>query len=338
VPNGFDKHRPLYRIALSDAPGNEFYVSSMTGEVVLATTRHQRIWNYVGSVAHWIYPTMLRSNASAWSKTVWALSLVALIAAVTGVVLGIARLQASRRGLETPFRGWHAWHHILGLFSATFVLSFMFSGWLSMDSGLLFSSGRLSAAEMAGIAQTPDWQQLTGDQRPASAQAREVEWFALDNSLYRRERTGTDAQSILALNPSVGVSHSFLTDGEIDAFVRQIASGCAAPVVVATDDDYPETSAFPGAPVYRSVCGDVWYDVDGATGALIERLDSSRRSYRWLYTALHTLNFPALNVRPTLRSALITGLCAIGFLFSITGAVIGWRRLRMQFSPQRRPI
>ena len=55
-------------------------------------------------------------------------------------------------------------------------------------------------------------------------------------------------------------------------------------------------------------------------------------------TALHTLNFPALNVRPTLRSALITGLCSIGFLFSITGAVIGWRRLRMQLSPQRRPI
>jgi hypothetical protein len=331
VPNGFDKHRPLYRIALNDGPRNELYVSSTTGEVVLATTRHERIWNYVGSVAHWIYPTILRSNASAWSKTVWALSLVALIAAITGVVLGIIRLQVSRRRLETPFRGWHAWHHILGLFSATFVLSFIFSGWLSMDSGLLFSSGRLSVAEQAGFAKAPDWGILTSDQHPVSAQAREVEWFALGKSLYRRERTGADAQSVIALNPPAGIAHPFLTAGEIDLFVRQIAPGCSAPVVVAADDNYPETSALPGGPVYRAVCGDVWYDLDGATGALIERLDSSRRRYRWLYAGLHTLNFPALNVRPKLRSVLIVGLCAIGFVFSITGAVIGWRRLRSQF-------
>jgi hypothetical protein len=332
VPNGFDKYRPLYRIALNDTPGTELYVSSTTGEVVLAITRHERVWNYVGSVAHWIYPTILRSNAAAWSKTVWTLSLVALIAAVSGVVLGIIGLQVSRRGLQTPFRGWHAWHHVLGLFSATFVLSFIFSGWLSMDSGLLFSSGRLSPAETAGMAQTPDWGVLARDQHPVSAQAREVEWFVLGQRLYRRERTGANAQSIVALNPAAGISHPFLTAGEIDLLVRQIASGCAAPVVVASDDKYPETSALLDAPVYRSVCGDVWYDLDGATGALIERLDPSRRSYRWLYAGLHTLNFPALTVRPVLRSVLIVGLCTIGFLFSITGAVIGWRRLRSQFS------
>jgi cytochrome b subunit of formate dehydrogenase len=338
VPNGFDKHRPLYRIALNDAPGTELYVSSTTGEVVLATTRHERIWNYAGSVAHWIYPTILRSNTPVWSKTVWTLSLVALIAAITGVVLGIVRLQLSRRGLETPFRGWHAWHHILGLFSATFVLSFIFSGWLSMDSGQLFSSSRLSASERAAAAQEPDWRALARDQRLVSVQAREVEWFAFGERLYRRERTGADAQSILALGSPTQVSHPFLTAGEIDAFVRQIAPGCAAPVVVAAGDNYPEASVLADAPVYRSVCGDVWYDLDGATGALIQRLDSSRRGYRWLYTGLHTLNFPALAARPMLRSMLITGLCAIGFLFSITGAVIGWRRLRLQLSPRDQPI
>jgi hypothetical protein len=338
VPNGFDKHRPLYRIALNDAPGTELYVSSTTGEVVLATTRHERIWNYAGSVAHWIYPTILRSNTPVWSKTVWTLSLAALIAAITGVVLGIVRLQLSRRGLETPFRGWHAWHHILGLFSATFVLSFIFSGWLSMDSGQLFSSSRLSASERAAVAQEPDWRALARDQRLVSVQAREVEWFAFGERLYRRERTGADAQSILALGSPTQVSHPFLTAGEIDAFVRQIAPGCAAPVVVAAGDNYPEASVLADAPVYRSVCGDVWYDLDGATGALIQRLDSSRRGYRWLYSGLHTLNFPALAARPMLRSMLITGLCAIGFLFSITGAVIGWRRLRLQLSPRDQPI
>ena len=42
------------------------------------------------------------------------------------------------------------------------------------------------------------------------------------------------------------------------------AADCAAPVIVgARDDNYPVTSLVPGAPVYRSVCGDVWFHVDG---------------------------------------------------------------------------
>lgn len=35
---------------------------------------------------------------------------------------------------------------------------------------------------------------------------------------------------------------------------------------------------------------------------------------------------------PMLRDGLIVGLCALGFVFSITGIVIGWRRLRLSFA------
>ena len=48
VPNGYDDHRPLYRIALNDPAATELYVSSATGEVVLGTTRFERVWNYLG--------------------------------------------------------------------------------------------------------------------------------------------------------------------------------------------------------------------------------------------------------------------------------------------------
>ena len=77
VPNSFDRYRPLYRVALNDSRGTELYVASTTGEVVLATTRHERVWNYVGSVAHWIYPTVLRRHATVWNQLVWTLSLIA---------------------------------------------------------------------------------------------------------------------------------------------------------------------------------------------------------------------------------------------------------------------
>jgi hypothetical protein len=35
---------------------------------------------------------------------------------------------------------------------------------------------------------------------------------------------------------------------------------------------------------------------------------------------------------------LIVVLCALGFLFSVTGAIIGWRRLRWQFGVRGEPI
>jgi len=104
--------------------------------------------------------------------------------------------------------------------------------------------------------------------------------------------------------------------------------------VVGAEDDYPAASSITDAPVYRSICGEVWFQIDGGTGAVLERLDASRRAYRWAYTALHTLDFPILFAHPALRSGLIVLLCAIGFVFSLTGAVIGWRRLRFHFPSQ----
>jgi hypothetical protein len=337
VPNGYDEHRPLYRMALNDPSGAELYVSSSTGEVVLGTTHYQRAWNYPGSVVHWIYPTVLRSNWAAWDKVVWTLSLVALVAAVTGTVLGVIRLRVSRRGLGSPFRGWHAWHHILGLFTATFVVTWIFSGWLSMDHGLLFSRGRLSDTEAATIARTPDWNGVAGDANSIPGSAKEVEWFAFGERFYKRERTGVDSQSIAAIGADPRhpqPSRSYLSAEEVDSLIRRVASNCVAPVVVGAGDHYPVASLISGAPVYRSVCGDVWFQVDGATGRVMERLDSSRRAYRWAYTALHTLDFPILFAHPGMRSMLIVVLCAIGFLFSVTGAVIGWRRLRFHFPSQ----
>ena len=84
----------------------------------------------------------------------------------------------------------------------------------------------------------------------------------------------------------------------------------------------------PDAPVYRSVCSQVWFHLDGANGAMLEKLDPSRRAYRWAYSALHTLDFPALSGRPLLRTVLIVTLCGFGLVFSLTTIVIGWRRLR----------
>jgi hypothetical protein len=124
---------------------------------------------------------------------------------------------------------------------------------------------------------------------------------------------------------------AFLDDQDVLSMTLRLATGCGAASVVADNDDYPAQSNVPGAPVYRSRCGDLWFDIDGADGRVLQRLDASRRAYRWFYGALHTLDFPVLMVHPRLRDVLIVGLCALGLVFSVTGIVVGWRRLRATF-------
>jgi len=134
VAGNFDSDRPLYRIAVNDAAGSEIYVSSAKGDVVLLTTRSMRLANYFGSIAHWIYPTVLRRHGKAWSALIWWLSLAATISASIGVIIGIVRLSGT-----TAYRGLQRAHHTFGLIFAPFILSWIFSGFLSVDDGWLFS-------------------------------------------------------------------------------------------------------------------------------------------------------------------------------------------------------
>ncbi|MCK1679864.1 PepSY domain-containing protein [Bradyrhizobium sp. 147] len=330
VPNGFDRHRPLFRVALGVAAGTEVYVSSLTGEIVLDTTRRERGWNLVGSVLHWIYPTVLRSNWALWDRLVWSLSLLALIAAVLGAVLGIVRIRIGKRQISSPYRGWHALHHLIGLAATVFVLTWICSGWLSMDHGRLFSRGQLTPTEAGLVNAAPDWRDASSlDGWPISSLAREAEWFAFNGNVYRRDRVALGRQTLIRRGdgPRDGPA-GFLDVHEIQGLTGRFADGCAPPSVLPDNDDYPARSMMPGAPVYRSFCGEDWFDVDGADGGVLQRLDPSRRAYRWLYGALHTLDFPVLLSHPRLRDVVTVGLCALGLVFSLTGIVIGWRRLR----------
>jgi hypothetical protein len=329
VPNGFDGHRPLFRAALDDAAGTEIYVSSVTGEIVLDTTRRERWWNLVGSVVHWIYPPILRRHWVLWDRVVWSLSLLSAIAAALGAVLGIVRIRLRSGRSISPYRGWHALHHLIGLASTIFVLTWIFSGWLSMDHGLLFSRGQLTTAEAAVAEPSLDQSALSSaGVEQISPAAREIEWFAFDKQIYRRDRIAIDRQ--ILSRPGDATPHAqseILIPHDVEKMTTRLAMGCGSSSIVAAGDAYAAFSRMAGAPVYRSICGDVWFDIDGASGMVLQRLDSSRRAYRWFYSGLHTLDFPVLLSHPLMRTVLIVGLCGLGLLFSITGIIIGWRRL-----------
>jgi hypothetical protein len=141
VAGVFNVDRPLKRITLNDVVGTEIYISAASGNVVLTTTRNERLLNYPGSIAHWLYPTELRHHAKAWSSMMWWLSLLATIGAALGVFLGLVRLFTG-----PVYRGLQRWHHICGLIAAPFLLCWIFSGFLSMNDGLFAGSDQVFLA------------------------------------------------------------------------------------------------------------------------------------------------------------------------------------------------
>ena len=134
VAGDYNADRPLDRIALNDAAGTEIYVASKSGEIVLTTTRNQRLANYAGSIPHWLYPTELRHHRDVWTAVMWWLSLLATLGAIIGVIIGIISL-----GRDPAYQGLQRWHHITGLVFAPFLLAWIFSGFVSMDDGKLFA-------------------------------------------------------------------------------------------------------------------------------------------------------------------------------------------------------
>jgi hypothetical protein len=309
VSGDYDSDRPLYRISLNDDPGTDLYVSSSTGDIAVVTTRQMRLLNYVGSIAHWIYPTALRHHGQAWSA--------------------LTQLGRSSRRAASSHRGLQAWHYRCGLVCAPFILSWIFSGWLSMDNGMLFSANAIRAGALA-IADSSGWHKLRSDEvQRLPAGLTEIEWFAFDGRIYRRARDSAGGQRLVQVAPDEDASappRTLLQPDEMNAIARRLGGDCSNASVAADDAYEPARTA--SEPIFRITCGDIWFDIDGATGALVNRLDPSRRAWRWLFGGLHTLDFSWLRQREWLRSTLIVVLCGCGFVFSLTGVVLGWRRVR----------
>ena len=337
VHNRFDPLRPFFRIEARDAIGTELYLSARTGELVQRTLGTERAWNWAGAVLHWVYFTPLRSSFSAWDTTVWLLSFVAMLVAIAGTILGIIRtvaaLRQARRSLSF-FRGrWMRWHHISGLFVSPIILVWIFSGWLSMDHGRLFSRGQATPTQLAAFHGRPLSQSLAG----------------INVSMLRTLPVAAEiafdvigGEPVIIVSDPTGSIRTF--DGEARAIspVTLLASakrGVAAAwpkaqigsvSSVKPTDIFALAEGWPQATIALTLVGkdapSIY--VDSRDGRLLTVMTASRAEYAWLYYTLHTLNFPALSSRPLLRRILIVALLLFGFIFSMTGCVIGIERLR----------
>lgn len=337
VHQQFDRWRPLYRVRLADAPKTELYVSAATGEVVQRTEGLERAANWVGSVIHWVYFVPLRRSFAAWDWTVWILSLVGVASVTAGVWLGVtrsAKKMRSKRPALSPYRGLLRWHHVIGLSVGAFVLFWIVSGWLSMDHGRLFSEGEAtpSAARSYQGSGAPAVSSLApADLQPLAKGASEIE-FARVNGCEVAAARGAAGSQVLANCPTGRVRAP-----EVPRPLIQAAIGAAWPAerltaltAVSADSPYAKAEGLNDGVLEARLEGPrtLRLFIDPVSGRLLVVMDRSREAYAWVYYMLHTYNYPGLSTRPVLRIAILLVPLTLGFVFSMTGVLVGIRRLR----------
>ena len=328
VHHRFDPYRPLYLIKLADTDETNLYVSSITGEFVQRTTSSQRFWNYIGSVPHWIYPTLLRKNWTLWDVVVWWLSLFATVCALLGLYLGIRhwlKIRSSSSSIISPFRGLMKWHHIMGLFGGLIIISWIFSGWLSMDHGRIFSTPSPTLEQVRALngglfGEVSSTISISDLAKYTRAKELTLHAFGGEPLLVARDEKGIiDAPVLKPSNVVEVVSEAFP-----EVSVRNWS-------VVPKNDTYTDLreGSLPlgSIRVELSDHNQTWIHIDNRSGEILSVIDRSRRVYRWLYNGLHSFDIPGLADSGPFRSILMLVLLLAGFVASLTGVVLGIKRI-----------
>jgi hypothetical protein len=343
VHDRFDPYRPFFRVELGDEDRTHIYISAKTTEVLQKTNRQQRVWNYFGAVVHWIYPTIIRKDWALWDQLVWWVSLFGILGVIAGMILGVkhsvAGWKLGSRGIASPFSGWLAWHHKIGFIFGVFVLLWIFSGWLSMDHGRLFSIPDPTAkqeADVRGISLSSALSRIRQEHLVEFPDIKEFEISALANQAILIAKSDK-ASDLLLLVPDLNPNRENLISAARSAVSRAWPSKTIKESYMVTADDvygHLREGSLPESTL-RIVLADIdetWIHINLDDGQIISVMDKSRRMYRWLFNGIHSLDLPGLVNRRPLWDVLMVVLMIIGFTFSLTGLVIAYKKLARMFA------
>jgi hypothetical protein len=338
-----DVHRPLHRIDMDDPARTRLYVSSATGAVVLDATRNERAWNYAGAWIHWLYP--LRGNALDrwWHDVVVWLSVAGVVLALTGTVVGILRWRFSRpyaTGSRSPYReSMMRWHHISGLLFAAITITWIFSGLMSMNPWKLFTSTAAPLAANAYAGPPADAPLATPRDLIAALPSapRELLWTRAAGRDVALARSTAGAPRVLSATDAVPTT--FAESDLREAATRLLPGAKVREVQVLTQYDFyyyaRDAHAMLGhvekpLPVWRVIYDNpqaTWVYLDPTTSQIVGRQDRSNRVSRWLFSFLHSWDWTGLLSRRPIWDVLLIVLSLGGAALSLTGVVLGWRRL-----------
>ena len=328
--------------------GEQVYVSQVIGEVVQYTTTSSRLGAYLGPIPHWFYFTPLRKHGAAWSRVVIWSSAIGSVAALLGVIVGLW-MYSPRKAYRyngaparLPYRGQKRWHAVLGLIFGLGAVTWAFSGMLSMDP---FPSRTGGDSEARGVDRADIRAVFRGDVRIDAYAARHPR-AALEQlgaqAVKELELTSFDGEPIYLATLGRGDTRIVPMDGpprtgfEPDAIIGAItkaagAGGVAEVRLLHQYDAYyldrRRERPLPVVMVRLQDPDESRYYIDPRTARIVGSYDTQAWVTRWIYHALHSLDFPWLyNYRPLWDVVVITFMLG-GTALGITSLLLAWRVL-----------
>lgn len=337
------KEFPVYHFSLNDGEGSELYLSSRTGRALQLTSRESRFWAWVGAIPHWIYITKLRATGrQPWTDTVLWLSGFGILMVLCGIIVGLRSLWKARKrkgvGLSPYVKPLFRWHHLFGLFFGVFVLTWIFSGFMSLADApqLLWPvHEEHTARQLYADSLKADRYRLDINRVLAADDVRRVEWMEIGQHPYYRVWTADDEYLVDATDT---VPHRVeLDEADCRKAVQQAHHASAqvtAKMMNHHDNYYISQKRSMSFPVCRVTVNDAdcsTYYINPKTGDC-RYYNNNRRAGKWMYTGLHALNVPFFVAHPMLRLGIMWFLMLGGTVVSATGLFLAVRYLRRKMN------
>jgi len=334
------KEFPIYKFHFNDPEKHQLYISSVSGEVLQFTNQKSRFWAWLGAIPHWVYFTRLRQDASLWINTVIWLSGIGCIMCIAGIWWGIrdVRLARKRKKGITPYtKKWYKWHHVTGFVFGLFVLTFTFSGMMSLAEVPKWLSSPKSEVNVRQVFQqkTPSPQDYPLDYRQVIAAypntIKQLEWGSFNDYPFYTLQTGSEKPIVIDASAS-DIRPLDLTETYIRRSIEDV-HGAQADIKInlltAYDFYYVSRKRNLDLPVWKVSVKDVdnsCYYINPATGSY-RYINNTSRWRHWMYPALHSYSIPGLANNPVLWNIVMWGTMLGGTIVSFTGVWLGIRYL-----------
>lgn len=331
---------PIYKFHFADPERHELYISSQSGEVLQYTDKDSRFWAWIGAIPHWVYFTSLRQDAELWIKVVVWLSGIGCVMCIAGIYMGIRdlRLARKRKSLSPYKKFWYKWHHIIGLLFGLFVLTFCFSGMMSLarvqDWGLRPKLGMNPVQELRKMAPSPlnyplDYRTVL---RAYPGQVRQLEWGSFGNIPFYTVQTDT-ASIVINANRNDEVFRLNLQPDEIHSVLSQV-HGSEVKIDCKSMDTYDtyyiSRKRNLELPVWKVSVQDVdrsCYYINPRNGQY-RYVNTPSRWNHWMYPALHSLSLKFLVDHPVLWNIVMWSMMLGGAFISLSGVWLAIKYIR----------
>jgi hypothetical protein len=337
---------PLYKFNADDPDQSELYISENTGEVALITTRGSRRLAWIAAIPHWLYFKALRTRPRLWRQVILWTSGLATVSALIGLVLGV--IQYRRRPPHIPYAGWMRWHYLTGVFFGLFALTWVFSGFLSVEPWFWASDGALNPEAVQSSLQGGALDlALFPPAAPNVAGAKVIEFLVIQGDPYYRVQIAGSDPTLISAETKQARSELFSTESLMRRITAAYPEAHVQESVILHDYDayYYSFDRRAPLPVLRVKFDDpdsTWLYVDPRMGEFAGRAHRRERLQRWIYRGLHSLDFSFWYYNRPLWDIGVIALSLGGAALSLIGVVIAWKRVSRaalrKFARDRAPL